>query len=50
MYSLTQAGDIFLSGWIDVLSNYQKAFRSALERMNPELAVDAEVEEQAAGA
>ena len=45
MYSLTQAGDIFLSGWIDVLSNYQKAFRSALERMNPEVAAEADTDD-----
>jgi poly-beta-hydroxybutyrate-responsive repressor len=37
MYSLTKAGDMFLSGWIDVLSNYQKVLRDALERMNPDL-------------
>jgi poly-beta-hydroxybutyrate-responsive repressor len=43
MYSLTKAGDLFLSGWIDVLSNYQKVLREALERMNP-VAVEAEGE------
>jgi poly-beta-hydroxybutyrate-responsive repressor len=37
MYSLTQAGDLFLSGWIDVLSNYQKVLRDALGRMDPQL-------------
>jgi poly-beta-hydroxybutyrate-responsive repressor len=37
MYSLTKAGEMFLSGWIDVLSNYQKVLRDALERMNPDL-------------
>jgi poly-beta-hydroxybutyrate-responsive repressor len=37
MYSLTQAGDIFLSGWIDVLTNYQKVLRDALEGMRPNL-------------
>jgi poly-beta-hydroxybutyrate-responsive repressor len=37
MYSLTKAGEMFLSGWIDVLSNYQKVLRDALERMNPDI-------------
>jgi poly-beta-hydroxybutyrate-responsive repressor len=37
MYSLTKAGEMFLSGWIDVLSNYQKVLRDALERMSPDL-------------
>ena len=37
MYSLTKAGEMFLSGWIDVLSNYQKVLRDALARMNPDL-------------
>jgi len=36
MYSLTTAGDIFLSGWIDVLSNYQRVLRTTLERINPD--------------
>jgi poly-beta-hydroxybutyrate-responsive repressor len=36
MYSLTTAGDIFLSGWIDVLSNYQRVLRNTLERINPD--------------
>lgn len=31
MYSLTAAGEIFLSGWIEVLQNYQKVMQSALQ-------------------
>lgn len=29
MYSLTAAGDLFLSGWIDVLQNYQAVLQKA---------------------
>jgi len=35
MYSLTKAGELFLSGWIDVLQNYQKILTSALEGFAP---------------
>jgi PadR family transcriptional regulator, regulatory protein PadR len=35
MYSLTRAGDIFLSGWIDALQNYQNVLRGALEGLTP---------------
>jgi poly-beta-hydroxybutyrate-responsive repressor len=35
MYSLTKAGEIFLSGWIEVLQNYQKVLNAALEQMAP---------------
>ncbi|HET9199571.1 MAG TPA: helix-turn-helix transcriptional regulator [Dehalococcoidia bacterium] len=35
MYSLTKAGDIFLTGWIDALQNYQKVLRGALEGLTP---------------
>lgn len=35
MYSLTKAGDIFLSGWIDVLGRYQQVLRETLEDINP---------------
>jgi poly-beta-hydroxybutyrate-responsive repressor len=31
MYSLTKAGEIFLSGWIEVLQNYQKVMLAALQ-------------------
>lgn len=36
MYSLTKAGEIFLSGWIEVLQNYQKVLNTALEGMAPQ--------------
>jgi poly-beta-hydroxybutyrate-responsive repressor len=51
MYSLTTAGDIFLSGWIDVLSNYQRVLRTTMERINPDrVRVAADDDESAAGA
>ena len=31
MYSLTKAGELFLSGWIDVLQNYQKSLQGSLD-------------------
>jgi poly-beta-hydroxybutyrate-responsive repressor len=34
MYSLTKAGDIFLSGWIDVLERYQRVLRDSLDGMD----------------
>ena len=30
MYSLTAAGDLFLSGWIEALQNYQKVLQQAM--------------------
>ena len=36
MYSLTKAGDIFLSGWIDVLGKYQAVLQQTLEGLNPD--------------
>ncbi len=33
MYSLTKAGDIFLSGWIDVLGKYQAVFQNTIAGM-----------------
>lgn len=36
MYSLTKAGDIFLSGWIDALGRYQAVLQQTLERMDPD--------------
>lgn len=36
MYSLTKAGEIFLSGWIEVLQNYQKVLNAALTGMSPQ--------------
>jgi poly-beta-hydroxybutyrate-responsive repressor len=35
MYALTAAGDLFLSGWIDILSNYQKVLRQTMARFDP---------------
>jgi poly-beta-hydroxybutyrate-responsive repressor len=31
MYSLTQAGEAFLAGWIDILEHYQRVLRQASE-------------------
>jgi poly-beta-hydroxybutyrate-responsive repressor len=42
MYSLTQAGDLFLSGWIEVLQNYQSVLQKALAGFAPVLAVTEE--------
>ena len=57
MYSLAAAGDIFLSGWIEMLGNYQKVLRTTLERLDParaaadrELLAEDEDETLAAGA
>ncbi|HEY8171944.1 MAG TPA: helix-turn-helix transcriptional regulator, partial [Dehalococcoidia bacterium] len=35
MYSLTKAGDLFLSGWIDVLGKYQAVFQKTIEDLDP---------------
>ncbi len=35
MYSLTKAGDLFLSGWIDVLGKYQAVLQKTLQRIDP---------------
>lgn len=35
MYSLTKTGELFLSGWIDVLQNYQKILQGSLEVFLP---------------
>lgn len=35
MYTLTKAGELFLSGWVDVLQNYQKILHAALEGLTP---------------
>ncbi|WP_322796910.1 helix-turn-helix transcriptional regulator [Tepidiforma sp.] len=37
MYSLTQAGEAFLAGWIDVLQNYQRILQRAAEGLRPYL-------------
>jgi PadR family transcriptional regulator PadR len=36
MYSLTKTGEIFLTGWIEVLQNYQKVLNSALQGFAPD--------------
>ena len=41
MYSLTKAGELFLSRWVDVLQNYQKILTSALEGLTPPADPDA---------
>jgi poly-beta-hydroxybutyrate-responsive repressor len=38
MYSLTQAGDLFLNGWIQTLQNYQSILQNALSDLAPHLA------------
>lgn len=35
MYSLTKAGELFLSGWIDVLQNYQAILQKAADGFAP---------------
>lgn len=35
LYTLTQAGDIFLTGWIAALQNYQVMIQNALSGMMP---------------
>ena len=35
MYSLTKAGELFLSGWIEVLQNYQSILQKALTDFRP---------------
>lgn len=35
MYSLTRAGDLFLSGWIETLQNYQTVLHKALADFAP---------------
>ena len=35
MYSLTKAGELFLSGWIETLRNYQAILQTALTGLAP---------------
>ena len=35
MYSLTKAGEIFLSGWIDILGKYQAVLQRTLDGLDP---------------
>jgi poly-beta-hydroxybutyrate-responsive repressor len=44
MYSLTKAGDLFLSGWIDVLGKYQAVLQKTIEDMEPQAAAETEDE------
>jgi PadR family transcriptional regulator, regulatory protein PadR len=37
MYSLTRAGDLFLSGWVEVLQNYQSILQKALTDLGPQV-------------
>jgi len=49
MYSLTKAGDIFLSGWIDVLGRYQAVLRKTMDGLAPQAQpADADDEPRAA--
>src|SRR6266496_6688887 len=43
MYSLTKAGDVFLSSWIDVLGRYQAVLQKTIERMDSANSVGSEV-------
>lgn len=36
MYSLTKAGDLFLSSWIDVLGRYQAVLQKTIEGLEPQ--------------
>jgi poly-beta-hydroxybutyrate-responsive repressor len=36
MYSLTRAGELFLSNWIDVLGRYQAVLQRTIEGMTPD--------------
>lgn len=45
MYSLTKAGELFLSSWIDVLGKYQSVLQKTLDGMTP-AGEDGEAEER----
>jgi len=45
MYSLTKAGDLFLSGWIDVLGKYQAILQKTIEDISSQHHLDDEDEE-----
>lgn len=47
MYSLTKAGDLFLSGWIDVLGKYQAVFQQTVADINKEHRIDDDAPEAA---
>ncbi len=44
MYSLTKAGELFLTGWIETLQNYQSILQTALTGLAPKLPNDAKTE------
>lgn len=44
MYSLTAAGDIFLSSWINTLQNYQRILQQAMAGLQPITGYPAEQE------
>jgi poly-beta-hydroxybutyrate-responsive repressor len=48
MYSLTKAGDMFLTGWIDVLGKYQAVFQQTLTDINRDAKLDSDDEPKAA--
>jgi PadR family transcriptional regulator len=45
MYSLTKAGDLFLSSWIDVLGRYQAVLQKTMEGLNPDARGSAQSED-----
>src|SRR5581483_9672303 len=44
MYSLTKAGELFLSSWIDVLGRYQAVLQQTLDGMDPDRGAEDEHE------
>ncbi|MBI5289513.1 MAG: helix-turn-helix transcriptional regulator [Chloroflexi bacterium] len=46
MYSLTKAGELFLSGWIDVLGKYQAVLQKTIEDINTQHHIEDAGEEQ----
>lgn len=46
MYSLTKAGDMFLSGWIDVLGKYQAVLQKTLQGMDGKAKVIDDTEDE----
>ena len=46
MYSLTKAGELFLSGWIDVLGKYQAVLQKTIEDISSQHHIEDGGEEQ----
>lgn len=44
MYSLTKAGELFLTGWIETLQNYQSILQTALAGFAPKVPETADAE------